>query len=94
LLTPLPVVGLSASWAAAPDWTVDAEAQFFRLKFSDSEGYWHDLQRGTTWWFGRKLGVGPAYDRFANRSTVDRPSFDGRVRVSFSGLQAYLTGSF
>jgi hypothetical protein len=94
VLAPLPVVGLSGSWAAAPDWTIDAQAQFFRLEFSDYEGYWSDLHLGTTWWLGRKLGVGLAYNRFANRISVEWLSFDGRVRFSYSGLQAYLTGSF
>lgn len=94
LLTPLPVVGLSGNWAAAPDWTIDAQAQYFRLESSGYEGYWSDLRLGSTWWFGPKIGAGLAYNRFAKRITVERPSFDGRVRFTYSGLQAYLTGSF
>jgi hypothetical protein len=94
LLAPLPLVGLSGNWAAASDGTIDAPVQYFRLESSGYEGCWSDLRLGTTWWIGPKTGAGLACNRFANRITVERPSFDGRARFTCSGLQAYLTGSF
>jgi hypothetical protein len=44
--------------------------------------------------FHRNYGVGLGYDRFATRVDVSKNDFDGRLKTSYSGLQAYLTGTF
>jgi hypothetical protein len=94
LPAPLPVIGLRAGWVVAPDWYVDASAQFFRVKAGAYDGNWSDLRVGATWMFHRNYGVGLGYDRFATRVNVSKDDFDGRLKTSYSGLQAYLTGTF
>lgn len=94
LPAPLPVVGLRAGWVVAPDWYVDTSAQFFRVKAGAFDGNWSDLRVSATWMFHRNYGVGLGYDRFATRVDVSKDDFDGRLKTSYSGLQAYLTGTF
>jgi len=94
LPAPLPVIGLRAGWVVAPDWYVDASAQFFRVKAGAYDGNWSDLRVGATWMFHRNYGVGLGYDRFATRVDVSKDDFDGKLKTSYSGLQAYLTGTF
>jgi hypothetical protein len=94
LSAPLPVIGLRAGWVVAPDWYVEASGQFFRVKAGDYDGNWSDLRVNATWMFHRNYGVGLGYDRFATRVDVSKDDFDGKLKTGYSGLQAYLTGTF
>jgi hypothetical protein len=94
LPAPLPVVGLRAGWVVAPAWYVDAQGQFFKVKAGAYDGYWSDLRVGATWMFHRNYGVGLGYDRFYSNLEVSKSDFDGRLKAGYSGLQAYLTGTF
>jgi len=94
LPAPLPVIGLRAGWVVAPDWYVDAQAQVFRVKVGAYDGNWSDLRLGATWMFHRNYGVGLGYNRFATKVDVDKNDFNGSLKLDYSGLQAYLTGSF
>jgi hypothetical protein len=58
------------------------------------DGNWWDLRAGATWMFARNFGVGLGYSRFTARVDVDRPSFNGHLKTGYSGLQAFLTGTF
>jgi len=94
LPAPLPVIGLRGGWVVAQDWFVDASAQFFKIKAGDYDGNWSDLRVNATWMFHRNYGVGLGYDRFATRVDVSKDDFDGKLKTGYSGLQAYLTGTF
>jgi len=94
LLAPLPVVGVRWGWVAAPDWYIDALAQYFRAGVAGYDGYWSDLRVGATWMYTRNVGIGLGYNRFTTRLKVDRSGFDGRLSMGYSGLQAYLTFAF
>jgi hypothetical protein len=94
LPAPLPVIGLRAGWVVAPDWYVDAQAQVFRVKVGAYDGNWSDLRLGATWMFHRNYGLGLGYNRFATKVDVDKNDFNGSLKLDYSGLQAYLTGSF
>jgi hypothetical protein len=94
LPAPLPVLGLRGGWVVAPDWYLDASAQLFKLKVDGYDGNWWDLRAGATWMFARNFGVGLGYSRFTARVDVDRPSFNGHLKTGYSGLQAFLTGTF
>jgi hypothetical protein len=91
---PLPVIGLRAGWVVAPQWYVDAQAQFFKANVGGVDGSITDLRVGATWMFSRHFGVGMGYNRFSTTVDVTKDSFDGRLRFGYSGLQAYVTGTY
>jgi len=94
LPAPLPMVGLRAGWAVSPDWYVDAQVQFFAARVGDYDGRWTDARVGATWMFQRHLGVGLGYNWFRTRVDVTQDDFNGRLKLGYSGVQAYLTGTF
>jgi hypothetical protein len=94
LPAPLPVIGLRAGWVLHPDWYLDAQAQFFKVRVDEYDGRWSDLRAGATWMFKRNFGLGLGYNVFATTLDVTKNDFDGRLRTGYSGLQAYLTGTF
>lgn len=94
LTAPLPVIGVQGGWAVAPQWYVYAQGQVFYLSSGDYKGNWSDLRLGATWMFSRNLGLGLGYDRFKSHLDTSKKGFDGRVRLDYSGLVAYLTGTF
>jgi hypothetical protein len=92
---PLPVIGIRAGWVVAPQWYIDVQGQIFKFKIDEFDGHWSDVRIGATWMFHRNLGVGLGYNRFSARLDVSKkPEFDGRLKLGYSGLQAYLTGTF
>jgi hypothetical protein len=91
---PLPVIGLRAGWVVAPQWYVDAQAQFFKVELDEFDGTITDLRLATTWMFHRNFGVGLGYNYFVTDVDVDRSSFNGSLKVGYSGLQLFVTGTF
>jgi hypothetical protein len=91
---PLPVIGLRGGWVVAPQWYVDAQAQLFHINYQGIGGTWSDLRVGGTWMFSKYMGVGIGYNRFYTRVDVDKSDFNGGLKLGYSGLQAYLTGTF
>jgi hypothetical protein len=94
LPAPLPVLGIRGSWAVAPNVLLDAQVQYFRVSVDGYDGNWSDARAGATWMFTRHFGAGLGYDHFATRVRVERPGFNGRLRVGYGGLQAFVTGTF
>jgi len=94
LPAPLPMIGLRAGWAVAPNWYVDTQVQFFKVKIDEYDGRWTDARIGATWMFHRNYGVGMGYNWFGTRLDVEKNDFNGRLKLGYSGLQLYLTGSF
>jgi hypothetical protein len=94
LPAPLPMIGIRGGWVVAPQWYLDATAQLFKLNVNGYDGNWSNLRLGATWMFARNMGVGLAYNRFATRVDVNRSNFNGRLDLGYSGVQAFLTGSF
>jgi hypothetical protein len=94
LPAPLPVIGVRAGWAFAPDWYLEGLGQFFKVSIDGYNGHWVDGRVGVTWMFTRNFGAGLGYNRFITRVDVDRTSFNGTARFGYSGLQAFLTGTF
>jgi hypothetical protein len=91
---PLPVLGLRGGWVVAPDWYIDAQAQLFKLNYNGINGNWSDLRVGGTWMFSRNFGIGLGYNRFYTHVDLDKSGFNGNLKFGYSGLQAYLTGTF
>lgn len=91
---PLPVIGLHGGWVVAPNWYIEAQGQYFKAKVGEVDGSISDLRVGATWMFSRHLGLGLGYNRFFTKVDITKESFNGRLKFGYSGLQAYLTGSF
>ena len=94
LPAPLPMLGLRAGWAVAPAWHVDAQVQFFKAKVDGYDGRWSDARVAATWMLRRHFGVGVGYNWFRTRIDVEKSDFNGRLKLGYSGLQAFLTGTF
>jgi hypothetical protein len=88
------VIGLRAGWAVSPQWYLDAQGQYFKASVDGYNGYISDLRVGATWMYSQHFGVGIGYNRFVTNVDVSRASFDGRLRVGYSGVQVYLTGAY
>ena len=44
--------------------------------------------------FNRHIGLGAGYNVFFTRLTVDKPGFNGTVRMGYSGVQLFATIGF
>jgi hypothetical protein len=91
---PLPVLGLRAGWVVAPQWYIDAQAQFFKVNVNGVDGSLSDARVGATWMFSPNYGLGLGYNRFYTRVDVSKDSYNGSLKFGYSGLQAFLTGTF
>jgi hypothetical protein len=91
---PLPVVGVRAAWAFAPQWVLEGQGQLFKATINGYEGRVNDVRAGVTWMFHPNFGAGLGYNRFWASVDSSKQSFDGRVRLGYSGVQLYLTGAF
>jgi hypothetical protein len=94
LPAPLPVIGLRGGWVVAPNWYLDAQGQWLKANIDGYDGYWSDLRLGATWMFHRNFGVGLGYNWFATNVDATKDSYNGKLKLGYSGLQAYLTGTF
>jgi hypothetical protein len=91
---PLPVIGVRGGWVVAPQWYIDAQAQFFKVNIQGIDGNWTDLRLGGTWMFHKNFGVGLGYNRFYTHVDVSKTDFNGALKFGYQGVQAYLTGTF
>lgn len=91
---PLPVIGLRGGWVVAPHWYVDALGQFFKMKVNGVDGRLSELGVRATWMFSDNFGLGLGYSKYTSTYEVNRNSFDGRLRLGYSGLLVSLTGAF
>jgi hypothetical protein len=91
---PLPVIGVRAAWAFAPQWVLEGQGQIFKADISGYDSKVTDLRGGVTWMFARNFGAGVGYNRFITTVETSKEKFNGRVRLGYSGVQLYLTGSF
>jgi len=91
---PLPVIGVRAGWAVAPQWFLEGQGQFFKAMIGDVVGRITDLRARATWMFSQNLGIGMGYNRFITTADVEKTSFNGQARIGYSGLQLFATGTF
>lgn len=91
---PLPVIGLRGGWAIAPHWYVDALGQFFKMKANGADGRLSELGVRATWMFSDNFGLGLGYSKYTSTYNVNRRTFDGHLRIGYSGLLASLNGAF
>ena len=91
---PLPVIGVRAAWAFAPQWVLEGQGQIFKADISGYDGRVTDLRGGVTWMFSQNFGAGVGYNRFTTKVETSKEKFNGQVRLGYSGVQLYLTGAF
>jgi len=70
------------------------QGQIFKADISGYDSKVTDLRGGVTWMFARNFGAGVGYNRFITTVETSKEKFNGRVRLGYSGVQLYLTGSF
>ena len=61
---PLPVIGVRAAWAFAPQWVLEGQGQLFKADIDGYDGRVTDLRAGVTWMFSQNFGAGLGYNRF------------------------------
>jgi len=91
---PLPVIGVRAAWAFAPQWVLEGQGQVFKADISGYNGRVTDGRIGVTWMFAQNFGAGLGYNKFVTTVETSKERFDGRVRLGYSGVQLYVTGAF
>jgi hypothetical protein len=91
---PLPVLGVRVGWAFAPQWVLEGQGQVFKADISGYDGRVTDFRAGVTWMFNKNFGAGLGYNKFVTSVETSKERFDGRVRLGYSGVQLYLTGTF
>jgi hypothetical protein len=91
---PLPVIGVRAAWAFAPQWVLEGQGQVFKADIGDYSGHVTDLRAGVTWMFNKNFGAGLGYNRFWTTVDTTKSNFNGSLRLGYSGAQLFVTGSF
>jgi hypothetical protein len=91
---PLPLVGLRALWAFSDHWFLDAQVQYFGLKFDEYDGSLQDLKLTFVWQPTKYFGLGVGYNDFSTRLDVDGDNFNGRLRLGYGGPLAFLSVGF
>ncbi len=91
---PLPVIGVRAAWAFAPQWVLQGQGQLFKATINGYEGRVNDLTADVTWMFNKNFGAGLGYNRFWAKVDTTKSNFNGSVRLGYSGVQVFVTGAF
>jgi hypothetical protein len=91
---PLPVVGGRYIWRFAPDWYLEAQAQYFKISIDNIDGEIIDMRAGVNWMFTKHFGLGLGWNDFTTDVDVGKERFDGSLDWRYSGAQVYITGSF
>jgi hypothetical protein len=91
---PLPVIGVRAAWAFAPQWVLEGSGQLFKADISGYDGRVTDLRAGVNWMFSKNFGAGFGYNRFWTTVETTKNNFNGTLKFGYSGVQLYLTGTF
>jgi hypothetical protein len=73
---------------------LEGQGQLFKATVNGYDGRVNDVRAGVTWMFHPNFGAGLGYNRFWVRVDSSKQSFDGRIRLDYSGVQLYLTGAF
>lgn len=91
---PLPVLGLHGIWAFSDRLYLDAQAQFFGLKFDEYDGHLQDYKLTLVWMPIEHVGIGVGYNDFSTRLDVDADDFNGRLQFDYGGAIAFVTVAF
>lgn len=90
LIAPLPLLGLSASYAITPQWLAHAYARYFDVTISDIEGRIVSFNIKTEYYFTSHFALGAALTSFDVDVKHNGVVFINTLGYDYSGLQAYL----
>jgi hypothetical protein len=91
---PLPVIGLSGTWALSHDLWLDAAAQFFALSIDEYRGHLESYRASLTWQPRPWLGIGIGYSLFAIELDVENEDLNGGLDWTYDGPIIYYRASF
>jgi len=91
---PLPVLGLRGTWRIADRVSLDAQAQFFKIKIDPYDGRLEDYTVAVVWMPFQHVGIGAGYNEFVTRLDVSANEFEGRLRWRYGGARVFITASF
>lgn len=90
LIAPLPLLGLSASYAITPDWLVHMYARYFDITFGDIHGRSVSLNLKTEYFFTDHLALGASLFAFGIDVEHSGVVTFNTINYSYDGLQVYL----
>ena len=85
---PLPVIGVRAAWAFAPQWVLEGQGQIFKADIDGYDGRITDLRAGVTWMFSQNFGAGVGYNRFVTTVETSKEKFDGQRAPGLLGRRS------
>jgi hypothetical protein len=91
---PLPVIGLRGMWRLGDKWTLDAQAQFFKINIDPYNGRLEDFTASVVWMPFTHVGFGAGYNEFITRLDVSGSQFNGRMQWRYGGARIFVTASF
>jgi hypothetical protein len=91
---PLPVIGLRGIWRFAHQISLDAQAQYFRIKVDPYDGRLEDYTASLVWMPWKHVGIGAGYNEFVTRLDVSASQFSGNLRWRYGGARIFVTASF
>lgn len=86
---PLPVVGLHYVWEFAPQWHLDALAQFFSLRFDHYDGNLQDYNASVIYMPWKNFGLGAGWNEFVTHVNVSASGFGGNLDWRYGGVRLY-----
>jgi len=91
LTAPLPVVGFRGEYEITDRITVGGASQWFSIDTGDASGRLHDIYIGGDYRFGKRIGVGLAYNTVSmNIKADDGGGFIGRLDWGYDGWLLYI----
>lgn len=92
---PLPVFGLSMSYAISPRWLVLYKFETFYIELDNEiRGSLLDAELGIEYRVLKNMGIGLGFNRFALDVKVDSPSYSGGVTDLHRGFNLYVSAYF
>jgi hypothetical protein len=89
-LAPLPTLGIYGSWAAAPNLTLAAHADYLKLSISDYDGRLINTAVSATYRIHRNIGVGISYRYVDYKLGVTKSNWNGEVDYAYKGPSVFL----
>jgi hypothetical protein len=90
LFIPLPVLGLSGSYALTPRFFARARVQYFGIDLGNVSGSWLDIGAGVDYDLFDHVAIGVAYDLVDLDVDVDRSNFRGSLDLGYGGIFAFV----
>ncbi len=90
LVAPLPLIGLTGSYAINDSWRVKAQARIFDVTISDIDGYVFSADLATEYYFTQHFGLGLAVATFNLSVRHNGVVFINTLAYEYAGVQAYM----